>query len=70
MHRNLENPDLVDNFDLLAPNVGEIIGGSLREHRIDLLGDAIKEQNLDLDLFKGYLETKKYGSMKMGGRKA
>jgi asparaginyl-tRNA synthetase len=70
MRRNLDNPDLVDNFDLLAPNVGEIIGGSLREHRIDLLGDAIKEQNLDLDLFKGYLETKKYGSMKMGGRKA
>lgn len=57
----------VDNFDLLVPNVGEIIGGSLREFRIDLLKNAIVEHNLDPSVFDLYLETKKFGAMKMGG---
>ena len=68
MRRNDLDHELVDNFDLLAPNVGEIIGGSLREYRLDILVENIKQQNLDLDSFNTYLETKKYGGMKMGGK--
>ncbi len=67
MRQNLEQPDLVDNFDLLAPYVGEIVGGSLREFRYDLLLEAMERQKLNLDDYKSYLETKKFGSMKMGG---
>lgn len=67
MRENLENSNLVDNFDLLAPYVGEIVGGSLREHRYEHLVQAMKRQNLNLANYKPYLETKKYGSMKMGG---
>lgn len=67
MRQNEQDSDLVDNFDLLAPYVGEIVGGSLREHRYDLLVSAMKKQNLNLDNYASYLETKKFGSMKMGG---
>ena len=67
MRRSLDDENLVDNFDLLAPKVGEIIGGSLREHRLDLLVDSIRRQELDMSNFELYLETKKYGAMKMGG---
>ena len=67
MRQSDEHPDLVDNFDLLVPNVGEIVGGSLREYRLDLLREAMLKQNLNLDCYKSYLETKKFGSMKMGG---
>lgn len=67
MRQNLESPEFVDNFDLLAPYVGEIVGGSLREHRLDLLTEAMQNQNIDIEKYKDYLETKKYGAMKMGG---
>jgi asparaginyl-tRNA synthetase len=67
MRRNQERSDLVDNFDLLVPNVGEIVGGSLREHNYKLLLEAMEEQGLNLHDYKEYLETKKYGAMKMGG---
>ena len=67
MRQNLEQPDLVDNFDLLAPYVGEIVGGSLREFRYGVLLEAMEKQKLNLDDYKNYLETKKFGSMKMGG---
>lgn len=67
MRQNLDAPDLVDNFDLLAPGVGEIVGGSLREHRVYLLEKAMEKQNLDLKSYEAYLETKRFGAMKMGG---
>ena len=61
------NEDVVENFDLLVPNVGEIVGGSLRENRYELLVENIKRNELDLNRFGIYLETKKFGSMQMGG---
>lgn len=67
MRESESSPELVDNFDLLVPGVGEIIGGSLRENRVDLLERRIRQCHLDLRLFDMYLETKKYGAMRMGG---
>lgn len=67
MRQNLNEPSLVDNFDLLVPDVGEIIGGSLREFRNDLLMQSIKNNNLNIRDFEYYLETKKFGAMRMGG---
>jgi asparaginyl-tRNA synthetase len=52
MRQSCTDPKLVDNFDLLVPKVGEIIGGSLREYRLDLLTEAIKRHNLDVNAFK------------------
>jgi len=69
MRESATNGDLVENFDLLVPGVGEIVGGSLRESRVDVLEENIKRNGLDLNAFGLYLETKKFGSMKMGGRK-
>ena len=57
----------MENFDLLVPGVGEIVGGSLRESRVEILEENIKRNGLDLNAFGLYLETKKFGSMKMGG---
>lgn len=62
-----EDADLVENFDLLAPFVGEIVGGSLRENNYSYLIEAMKRQNLNLDHYEQYLETKRFGSMKMAG---
>ena len=62
-----EDADLVENFDLLAPFVGEIVGGSLRENNYNYLIEAMKRQNLNLDHYEQYLETKRFGSMKMAG---
>jgi asparaginyl-tRNA synthetase len=61
------NPNVVENFDLLVQNVGELVGGSAREYRYDILLDSIKTQGLNLDNYKLYLETKEFGGMKMGG---
>ena len=68
MRTNERDPTLVDNFDLLAPFVGEIVGGSLREHRVDVLAESLREQGLaSLGVFDEYLQTKKQGGMRMGG---
>jgi asparaginyl-tRNA synthetase len=67
MRQNIERPEFVDNFDLLAPFVGEIVGGSLREYRLEVLREAMKKQGLDVEAYGGYLETKKFGGMRMGG---
>ncbi len=67
MRQNVDRPEFVDNFDLLAPFVGEIVGGSLREYRLEILKEAMKKQGLDTEVYAGYLETKKFGGMKMGG---
>ena len=67
MRQSKIDPNLVDNFDLLAPYVGEIVGGSLRENNVELLECRMRERNLDMNLFEHYLETKRFGAMKMGG---
>lgn len=53
--------------DLLVPGVGEIIGGSQREERLDILEDRMKELNLTEEDYWWYLELRKYGSAKHSG---
>lgn len=67
MRRNERDERLVDNFDLLVPRVGEIVGGSLREHRLDVLKEAMAREKLSVDSYRSYLETKEFGGMKLGG---
>jgi len=54
-------------MDLLVPGVGEIIGGSQREERYDLLVERIKELDLEPDDYWWYLELRKYGGAKHAG---
>lgn len=53
--------------DLLVPGVGEIIGGSQREERLDVLEKRIQEMGLNRDDYWWYLELRKYGGTKHAG---
>ncbi len=54
-------------MDLLVPGIGEIIGGSQREERYDLLVDRINELGLDQEDYWWYLELRKFGGTKHAG---
>ena len=53
--------------DLLAPGVGEIIGGSQREERLDVLESRMEELGLNKEDYWWYLELRKYGETKHSG---
>ncbi|EKO1913212.1 asparagine--tRNA ligase [Clostridium botulinum] len=53
--------------DLLVPGVGEIIGGSQREERLDVLEKRMEELNLNKEDYWWYLELRKYGETKHSG---
>lgn len=54
-------------MDLLVPGVGEIIGGSQREERYDVLEKKINEMGLDMENYWWYLELRKYGGTRHAG---
>lgn len=54
-------------MDLLVPGVGEIIGGSQREERYDVLRQRINELGLNEEHYWWYLELRKYGGTKHAG---
>ena len=53
--------------DCLVPGIGEIIGGSQREERLDVLKARMKELNLNEEDYWWYLELRKYGETKHAG---
>ena len=53
--------------DLLAPGIGEIIGGSQREDDYNKLLNRIKELNMPIENYDWYLDLRKYGSCKHAG---
>ncbi len=53
--------------DLLAPGIGEIIGGSQREDNLDVLKKKIKDLGMNEDDYWWYLDLRKYGSVKHAG---
>ena len=64
-----QNPDgkTVAAADLLAPGIGEIIGGSQREEDYNKLIARMKELNMDIDSYNWYLDLRKYGSCDHAG---
>ncbi len=54
-------------MDLLVPGVGEIIGGSQREERLDVLLARMKECNLNEEDYWWYVNLRKYGGTKHAG---
>jgi asparaginyl-tRNA synthetase len=54
-------------MDVLVPKVGEIIGGSQREDRLDVLESRMAEQKLDTDEYWWYLDLRRYGTVPHSG---
>ncbi len=54
-------------MDLLVPGIGEIIGGSQREDRLDVLESKMKEMNLNIENYNWYLDLRKYGGTQHAG---
>ena len=54
-------------MDVLAPRLGEIIGGSEREYRLDVLKERMKELGLDESAYWWYLDLRRYGSVPHSG---
>ncbi|TZE80793.1 asparagine--tRNA ligase [Calorimonas adulescens] len=68
MQPNPNRPEVVLCDDLLAPEgYGEIIGGSQRIHDYDLMVQRLEEENLPMDIYKWYLDLRKYGSVPHSG---
>jgi asparaginyl-tRNA synthetase len=54
-------------LDVLAPGIGEIIGGSQREERLEVLERRMDELDLDKETYSWYLDLRKYGSVPHAG---
>jgi asparaginyl-tRNA synthetase len=57
----------VQSFDLLVPGIGELIGGSIREHDLELLTNVMKSKDMDLTAYQPYLDLRLFGTVPHGG---
>jgi len=62
-----EDGKTVRAMDLLAPGIGEIIGGSQREDNLEILEGKIKEEGMELEDYDFYLDLRKFGSFPHSG---
>ncbi|KAL4296904.1 hypothetical protein GQ457_12G001280 [Hibiscus cannabinus] len=64
-----ENDDgkTVAAMDMLVPRVGELIGGSQREERLDYLENRLDELKLNKESYWWYLDLRRYGSVPHAG---
>jgi len=65
--RDNEDNKTVAAMDVLLPKIGEIIGGSQREERYDVLLSKIKAMGLNPEDYSWYLELRKYGTVPHAG---
>jgi len=66
MRRN-DDGKTVAAVDLLVPKIGELIGGSQREERLDVLEETMKMAGLDAETYSWYLDTRRFGSAPHAG---
>lgn len=66
MRLNSDNKT-VAALDILVPGIGEIIGGSQREERLDMITKRLHEMNIDPQVYSWYLDLRKYGTVPHGG---
>eukprot|EP01125_Pyxidicula_operculata_P022872 TRINITY_DN9641_c0_g1_i1.p1 TRINITY_DN9641_c0_g1~~TRINITY_DN9641_c0_g1_i1.p1 ORF type:complete len:559 (-),score=166.98 TRINITY_DN9641_c0_g1_i1:96-1772(-) len=62
-----EDDKTVAAMDVLVPGVGELIGGSQREDRLEVLEKRIKDAGLDPESYSFYLDLRRYGSVPHAG---
>ena len=65
--RQNDDGKTVRAMDVLFPGIGEIVGGSQREERLDILQEKMKQFDIPEESMWWYLETRKYGSCKHSG---
>ncbi len=66
MHLNDDNKT-VSAFDLLVPGIGELIGGSQREVRLDVLKSRMESLNIDIEDLQWYLDLRRFGDSGSAG---
>jgi asparaginyl-tRNA synthetase len=62
-----EGGKTVSAMDVLVPGVGELIGGSQREERLEVLESRIKDAGLEVELYSWYLDLRRYGTVTHSG---
>lgn len=62
-----EDNKTVAAMDILVPGIGEIIGGSQREERFDVLKSRMEALNLNLEQYQWYLDLRRYGTVPHSG---
>ncbi|OAF68886.1 hypothetical protein A3Q56_03379 [Intoshia linei] len=67
MKTNKKDNNLTDSFDLLLPNVGEVVGGSMRISDYDKMIAAYKSENIDPKDYYWYTDQRKFGTCEHGG---
>ncbi|KAH7285128.1 hypothetical protein KP509_33G014700 [Ceratopteris richardii] len=65
--RQNDDGKTVAAMDVLVPRVGELIGGSQREERLDVLERRIEELGLEKDSYWWYLDLRRYGTVPHAG---
>ena len=65
--RQNEDGKTVAAMDVVAPGIGEIIGGSQREERLDVLDARLEEMGLDKEDYSWYRDLRKYGTVPHSG---
>jgi asparaginyl-tRNA synthetase len=57
----------VSAMDILFPAIGEIVGGSQREERLDVLTQRMEDMNIPMEHMQWYLDTRRFGACKHAG---
>ena len=65
--RQNEDQKTVAAVDILVPGIGELIGGSQREERLDVLEKRMQELNMTMETYDWYLDLRRYGTVKHEG---
>lgn len=65
--RQNDDGKTVAAMDILAPGIGEIVGGSQREERLDKLEQRMKEMHIPTDEMYWYLDTRRFGTVPHAG---
>ncbi|HRD37785.1 MAG TPA: asparagine--tRNA ligase, partial [Bacteroidia bacterium] len=65
--RQNDDGKTVRAMDILFPGIGEIVGGSQREERLELLEQRMKEMNIPAEELSWYLDTRRFGSCPHAG---
>ena len=65
--RQNDDGKTVAAMDILAPGIGEIVGGSQREERLDKLDQRMKEMNIPVEELQWYLDTRRFGTCPHAG---
>lgn len=67
MRTDRENEQLMEATDLLVPQVGELMGGSMREEDLGRLEQVMEDKGVSKDGLEWYMDMRRYGSVPHGG---